>query len=324
METSAPSQVVSKGTRPDAEPDVSLVVPIFNQREWLPGLFESIQSQIDPPRFEVIFCDDGSSDGFLEAVRNLAQRDELDVRFVWQPDQGYRLSRSRNNGLRCAAGRIIVFSDGDTWLAPSFLKDHWQAHQTAGGLVCGSRYTKFVLEIPGCCVWPVGGAAPVDGATKEPANQARWLGSQWEWAACFGGNFSVERERCLPFDENFVSWGSEDRDLAFRLVESGLEIFLLPQPNSIQWKLSGTDWTAMSHDEVVAFLENKSYLASKYPNGELAPSVNLVRRCHLSADGQWSIGPTREGTPSAEVFDEFSTWKRRRSPGERVMRHSSP
>jgi glycosyltransferase involved in cell wall biosynthesis len=314
MKTSEPSQVIDKGMSANVEPDISLVVPIFNQRNWLQGLFDSIQGQVDPPRFEVVFCDDGSSDGSLDVARSLAERYVVDARFVWQPDEGFRLSRSRNNGIRCAAGRIVVFSDGDTWLAPSYLRDHWQSHQTAGRLVCGSRYTKYVPELPPGCVWRQDGAAPVEGATQEPANQAKWLGSRWEWAGCFGGNFSVERERCLLFDENFRSWGSEDRDLAFRLIESGLKVSLLPQPNAIQWKLSGANWTDMSHDEVVAFLENKSYLASKYPNGELAPSVNLVRRCHLSADGQWSIGPTREDTATAEVFDEFCTWKRRRTP----------
>lgn len=309
MKTPKPGRLAGKGTSATVEPDISLVVALFNQREWLRGLFDSIQRQVDPPRCEVIFCDDGSSDGSLDAARSLAEQCRVDARFVRQPDQGFRLSRSRNNGLRCAAGRVVVFSDGDTWLAPSYLNDHWRAHQVPGRLVCGSRYTKFVAELSPRCVWPQDGTAPVEGAATEPANQEKWVDSQWEWAACFGGNFSVERERCLLFDENFRSWGSEDRDIAFRLIESGLQVFLLSQPNAIQWKLSGSNWTDMSHDEVVAFLENKAYLASKYPNGELAPSVNLVRRCHLSVDGRWSVGPTREDAATEEVFREFHDWK---------------
>ncbi len=190
------------------------------------------------------------------------------------------------------------------------MNDHLRAHETAGRLVCGSRYTKFVTELPSSFVWPQDGGLPVDEAIREPVSQTKWLGSPWEWAACFGGNFSVERARCLTFDENFHSWGSEDRDLAFRLIDSGLQVLVLPEPNAIQWKLSGANWTDMSHEQVVAFLENKAYLASKYPNGELAPSVNLVRRCHLSEDDRWSIGPTRVES-TAEVFQQFRDWKDR-------------
>jgi hypothetical protein len=188
------------------------------------------------------------------------------------------------------------------------MNDHLRAHESAGRLVCGSRYTKFVKELPSSFVWPQDGGLPVEEAIREPADQTKWLGGPWEWAACFGGNFSVESARCLTFDENFRSWGSEDRDLAYRLIDSGLEAFVLAEPNAIQWKLSGANWTDMPHDEVVAFLENKAYLASKYPNGQLAPSVNLVRRCHLSEDGRWSIGPTRD-TGTAEVFEQFQVWK---------------
>ena len=293
-----------------SEPEVSLVVPVFNQCEWLPGLFDSIQQQVDPPRFEVILCDDGSTDGPLPVASRLADQYQIDLRLVWQPDRGFRLSRSKNNGIRCASGRIVVFCDGDTWLAPSFMTDHLRAHETAGRLVCGSRYTKFVADLPASFVWPQEGFLPADGVIREPINQTKWLGSPWEWAACFGGNFSVERARCPSFDENFRSWGSEDRDIAYRLTTSGLRVFVLTEPNAIQWKLSGSNWTDMSHDEVVAFLENKEYLASKYPAGELAPSVNLVRRCHLSEEGRWSIGPTRDES-TAEVFQQFHFWKSR-------------
>lgn len=293
---------------PDPAPEVSLVVPVFNQCEWLPGLFDSIQQQVDPPRFEVILCDDGSTDGSLLAASSLADQYQIDVRLVWQPNRGYRLSRSRNNGVRCALGRIVVFCDGDTWLAPSFVKDHLRAHETAGRLVCGSRYTKFVTDLPSSFAWPQEGDPLIDEAIREPVDQTKWLGGPWEWASCFGGNFSVERARCLQFDENFGSWGSEDRDMAYRLLKSGLRVFVLAAPNAIQWKLSGTNWTDMSHEEVIAFLESKAYLASKYPAGELAPSVNLVRRCHLSEGGRWSIGPTR-GESAAEVFQQFHVWK---------------
>jgi hypothetical protein len=39
----------------------------------------------------------GASDGGFDRLRQLTASREIDIRYIWQPDRGFRLSRSRNN-----------------------------------------------------------------------------------------------------------------------------------------------------------------------------------------------------------------------------------
>src|SRR5688572_12389836 len=114
------------------EPQISLIVSCYNQNPWMDTVLSSAIAQDSATPFEILLCDDGSNDGVFETVRRLASSSDVDLRYVWQPDRGFRLSRSRNNGIRSARGSILVFVDGDTWLAPSFLHDHWNAHRKPG------------------------------------------------------------------------------------------------------------------------------------------------------------------------------------------------
>ena len=114
----------------------------------------------------------------------------------------------------------------------------------------------------------------------------------------------------LRFDEEFESWGSEDRDFACRAIQMGLEPILLEQPNVIHLKVGRTHWSKMPHDSIVQFLRNKRYLAAKYPDGAMEPSVELVRHCRYDAEERrWSFGPLRSSSID-EVLDEFDTWCR--------------
>jgi glycosyltransferase involved in cell wall biosynthesis len=289
-----------------SHPQVSVILSVYNQAHWAAStLASAVAQELDVP-FEIIVCDDGSSDGILETIGQFTAHSPIDIRYIWQPDKGYRLSRSRNNGIRCAQGRILVFVDGDTWLTPGFLNDHLRAHETPGSLVCGLRSTVVLPALPANSTVEIS-----EDVLKKPQpehlKQQQWLTTDRPWMACLGGNFSVPNIPEVRFDEKFESWGSEDRDLAYRLYRAGLQPRLLPRPNALQLRLTGEHWSDMPHDQVVGLLWNKVYLAEKYPNGEMEPSLSLVRHCHLNA-GRWSIGPFREDVSVLEVFDTFKRW----------------
>jgi hypothetical protein len=163
----------------------------------------------------------------------------------------------------------------------------------------------------------------LDKPQPEHLKQRQWLSTDRPWLACLGGNFSVPNSPEVRFDEKFESWGSEDRDLAFRLYRAGLQPRLLPRPNALQLRLEGEHWSEMSHDQVVALLRNKIYLAEKYPNGEMDPSISLVKHCHLNA-GRWSIGPLQEDVSVLEVFDAFRRWCEESVPRMETPAAASP
>ncbi|MED5334958.1 MAG: glycosyltransferase, partial [Bacteroidota bacterium] len=51
--------------------DLSIVVPLFNEEESLPELMAWIDQVLKGRNYEVVFVDDGSTDGSWEAVRRL-------------------------------------------------------------------------------------------------------------------------------------------------------------------------------------------------------------------------------------------------------------
>jgi glycosyltransferase involved in cell wall biosynthesis len=291
------------------DPQIALVISCYNQERWVDLTLPSAMAQrVDVP-FEIIICDDGSSDRGFDRVRRLAAGSDADIRYVWQPDRGFRLSRSRNNGIRCARGRVLVFVDGDSWLAPTFLQDHWQAHQDLPALVCGMRVTVNVPAARLDRFDPAILGSLSSRVQAEQLRQQRWAASDAPWMACLGGNFSVPRSTDVYFDEGFESWGSEDRDLAFRLSQIGLRPRLLANPNAVHIRVAGECGAVTRHDEVVAFLRNKLRLQAKYPNGELGASLTSVTHCHLDPDTQqWSIGPRRRNRSVDDVFAEFRAW----------------
>ena len=51
--------------------DLSLVIPVYNERDNLAPLIGEIERALEGTRFEIVFVDDGSSDGSLEALKVL-------------------------------------------------------------------------------------------------------------------------------------------------------------------------------------------------------------------------------------------------------------
>jgi glycosyltransferase involved in cell wall biosynthesis len=87
--------------------DLSLVVPIYNEKENLPLLMDAINAAMLPLKktWEVILVDDGSKDGSLEVLEGIAKKDPKHVRVVV-----FR----RNFGQTAAIAAGIDYSEGDT------------------------------------------------------------------------------------------------------------------------------------------------------------------------------------------------------------------
>ena len=98
---------------------VSVVMPVFNAREYLPSAMDSLLAQTLTD-FEIVCVDDGSTDDSLTLLKTYQKQDER-VRIVAQTNAG--VSCARNVGLKRARGEYVVFFDADDVAAPSYLKD---------------------------------------------------------------------------------------------------------------------------------------------------------------------------------------------------------
>lgn len=90
---------------------LSVVVPVFNERENIHALHRKLDSVLTDVSWEVIFVDDASPDGTGDAVRELARRDRR-VRLIERHDRR-GLSSAVVEGALAASAEVVAVMDGD-------------------------------------------------------------------------------------------------------------------------------------------------------------------------------------------------------------------
>lgn len=101
------------GGKAVSRPEISLVIPVFNEEENLPVLAGEIRHALDPlgRPYEVIFVDDGSTDASPAVLADLAREDRR-VRIVRQRRNSGQ-SAALDAGFRFALGDVVVTLDAD-------------------------------------------------------------------------------------------------------------------------------------------------------------------------------------------------------------------
>jgi glycosyltransferase involved in cell wall biosynthesis len=94
---------------------VSVIVPVYNPGPNIDDCIDSLLGQTLPPdEYELIFVDDGSTDGTEARLDALAAEHEH-VRVEHIPNSGWP-GKPRNIGIEMARGEYVYFVDNDDWL----------------------------------------------------------------------------------------------------------------------------------------------------------------------------------------------------------------
>ncbi len=99
-------------------PEISVIMPVFNCGKYLAASLESMQAQTFK-NFELIIIDDGSNDDSLEIIKSFAQRDQR-IRFKSRPNTG--ICGALNDALALSGGDLIARMDGDDTCDPTRLE----------------------------------------------------------------------------------------------------------------------------------------------------------------------------------------------------------
>jgi glycosyltransferase involved in cell wall biosynthesis len=93
---------------------LSLIVPVFNEEQNLPLLFEAVERTMNalPHSWELVFVDDGSNDGSLAMMKRLAQQHPEQVRVVVLR-RNYGQTAAIVAGIDHAQGEILILLDAD-------------------------------------------------------------------------------------------------------------------------------------------------------------------------------------------------------------------
>ncbi len=117
------------------ETRISVIVPVYNTEAYLPACVESLLRQTHEA-LELIFVDDGSTDGSAAILDAYAKQDTR-VRVIHKPNGG--VSSARNAGIGAATGDYIGFVDSDDTVEPTYCEALLRAfkdHPEIGVSIC--------------------------------------------------------------------------------------------------------------------------------------------------------------------------------------------
>ncbi len=199
-------------------PTVSVVIPNWNGRKYLPVILKSLRQQTFRD-FEIIVTDNGSTDGSVEYLR--AQRPNITVDEI---GRNLGFAGASNRGIAAATGEFIALLNNDLELDRRWLDvmvktlRQYPLAGSAGGKLLNYR-KRNVFDGAGVLVsWY--GEFTKRGAFEKDAGQydhAEWM---------FGVNAAavLYRKKMLqavgPFDSSLFAY-AEDTDLDFRAQLAG-------------------------------------------------------------------------------------------------------
>ena len=117
--------------------DLTIIVPVFNERKTLPKVLDRID-EVMPRSTEVIIVDDGSTDGTAQWLNSLPERSGRTI-----------ICRRRNHGkgsavrlaIRHSEGNVVAIQDADLEYDPAdLLGVVWPILDGNADVVYGSRY----------------------------------------------------------------------------------------------------------------------------------------------------------------------------------------
>jgi glycosyltransferase involved in cell wall biosynthesis len=164
----------------ELRPLVSVITIFHNEQRFLEEAIESVLAQTYD-RWELLLCDDGSSDASTEIARRYASEHPDRVFFLEHPGHANRgMSATRNLGLAHARGELVAFLDGDDVWVPEklarqveLLQQHPDAAGVYGRLHVWHAWTRREADLARDYTQPLGG--PPDTLVQPPELLIRFL-----------------------------------------------------------------------------------------------------------------------------------------------------
>ncbi len=217
---------------------VSIIIPTYNRKRILePVVHSTLRQEYPSDKYEVIVVDDGGSDGSDEMVRKMAKSTDVELRYIWQEDLGFRAGTARNYGASEANNKWLLYIDGDIVCHPRLIAEHMRCQQVLGeGLVLGytcAHSCDATYDVP----------RVIEGVNTDTINLSTLdilpdfrdflyrnspggiNGHELAWLNLWSNNLSLTKksfEKSGGFDEGFKGWGMEDIEFGYRLQIGGV------------------------------------------------------------------------------------------------------
>ena len=212
----------------------SLLISTYNRPEALNLCLKTVLQQVILPA-EIIIADDGSTEETANLIKEFQKNFPIPIKHAWHPDEGFRAAAIRNKGIALCTQGYIVQIDGDIIIHPKFIADHLEMKRP-GYFIVGSR---VMLSPEQTAKLIEQGYVDFKKLRKERiafngfrnrflrnllARLYKTKGRHRFYAK--GANIAFFKNdviRVNGYNEAFVGWGSEDRDVAIRLMNAGVK-----------------------------------------------------------------------------------------------------
>lgn len=212
----------------------SLLISTYNRPDALALCLKTVAAQRLLPA-EVIIADDGSTAETGALIEACKKTFPVPLQHVWHPDEGFRVAAIRNKGIARCTQDYIVQIDGDIIVHPEFIADHL-AMRRPGYFIVGSRVmlsaemTRRLISKGSVDFKQLARDRPAFNGLRSRflrnllARTYKTEGRHKFYAK--GCNIAFARQdlvRINGYNEAFEGWGSEDRDVAIRLMNAGVK-----------------------------------------------------------------------------------------------------
>lgn len=126
---------MSTHDRTDGDPDVSVIIPAYNEEEYIHDCITSVLDQQSELTFEVLVCDDDSTDATQTILESIAD-DKSKLRIL-QNSQNKGIIGTVNRLSTAANGDFLLRIDADSVLLPGTLQSMYEEFNSGSDLVFG-------------------------------------------------------------------------------------------------------------------------------------------------------------------------------------------
>ncbi|ELS02210.1 glycosyl transferase [Xenococcus sp. PCC 7305] len=204
---------MQKSNLKDQKPRVSVIIPTYNNAQYLAIAIDSVLNQTYH-NYEIIIIDDGSTDNTVEILEQYQDK----IHYIYQKNQG--VSAARNKGISLAKGELIAFLDAD---------DIFMAHKLEKQVEVFEQQPELGIVNSGFRIIRNNGEFIADVKRWEAIPDLTiktWILHQPVLPSAM-----MFRKQWLETVNGFDSrwFSSEDVDLVFRLIAKGCRGVWLPQ-----------------------------------------------------------------------------------------------
>lgn len=186
---------------------VSVVVPCYNHEKYVKETIESIINQTYK-NIELIVIDDGSKDGSVKVIQELADR--YGFTFIHRPNKG--LTKTLNEGVHLASGDFIAFVASD---------DYWDITKIEKQVESFNKNDKIVMSFTEG--YEINQFSEINGVVKYTESRKTFYNFQeiLLYASLPSASIMVRKEELLKVGGFSEDLKVEDLDIWLKLLKDG-------------------------------------------------------------------------------------------------------